>query len=197
MSAVEKREIMDTQVDPLSHEITMPRWRWARTAVFALTVAPIRMVLFFIPVILMWVVASVALWGITDEELNALPLRSWRSQLKEVMRKLGRLALRLAGFSVAVRGKRASSAEAPILALAPHSTFCDAIAALWGGAGERMPYVVSRTENLGIPVFGKIIRFMQAVGVSREDPDSRHKGTSIYDIRKMFGFFDPHPLVRI
>ena len=76
---------MDTdKVDPLSHDIAMPQWRWARTAVLALTLAPIRMVLFFIPVILMWVVASVALWGITDEELNALPLRSWRSQLKEV-----------------------------------------------------------------------------------------------------------------
>ena len=28
--------------DPLSHRVSMPNWRWARTAVLAVTLAPLR-----------------------------------------------------------------------------------------------------------------------------------------------------------
>ena len=30
------------EIDPLSHRVTMPKWRWARTALLAVTLAPLR-----------------------------------------------------------------------------------------------------------------------------------------------------------
>ena len=55
-----------------------------------------------------------------------------------------------------------SRAEAPILVAAPHSTFFDAIAYLWDDDRfhTETPYVVSRTENLRVPLIGKILRFV-------------------------------------
>ena len=83
-----------SQDDPLSHEIAMPRWRWVRTAVLAVTLAPLRMVLICLTVLVGWAVASVGLWGLSDEELAAQPLDPWRRQLKAALRVLGRLTLR-------------------------------------------------------------------------------------------------------
>ena len=158
--------------DPFSHRISMNMWEWARSILLSCTLAPIRMFFISITVLLSWAVSSLALCGITDDELTTRPLTSWRATIKEVARAFGRISLRFCGFHrVSVRGTRASSEEAPILVVAPHSTFFDAFAAFWGG-GE-MPYVVSREENKNLPLIGKCIKCAQAICVSREDPKSR------------------------
>lgn len=54
------------------------------------------------------------------------------------------------GFRVVVKGKQASCVEAPILAVAPHSSFFDAIACIEAG----LPSTVSRSESLEAPIFG-------------------------------------------
>ena len=160
--------------DLFSHKITMNRWQRARSIIFCCTLAPIRIFLIFITVLLSWAVSSIALRGITDEELTSCPLNSWRATIKEVARAFGRISLRFCGFHrVSVKGRRVTCGEAPILVVAPHSTFFDAFAAFWGG-GE-MPYVVSREENKHLPLIGKCIKCAQAVCVSREDPKSRQQ----------------------
>ena len=80
--------------DPLSHKISMPRWRWARTAILALTLAPLRVALVAATLLLGWALSSIGLWGLSDEELNSQPLDSWRARLKAAVRVLGRLTLR-------------------------------------------------------------------------------------------------------
>ena len=80
--------------DPLSHKISMPHWRWARTAVLALTLAPLRVALLAATYLLCWALSSIGLWGLSDEELNAQPLDLWRARLKAAVRVLGRLTLR-------------------------------------------------------------------------------------------------------
>lgn len=78
----------------------------------------------------------------------------------------------LLGFMrIRVRGQRASRLQAPILVAAPHSTFFDPIILL----PCDLPKVVSRTENLHVPVIGALLRFNQAILVSRHDPASRKK----------------------
>lgn len=64
---------------------------------------------------------------------------------------MGRLYYFSMGFWVVVRGKKVSSSEAPILAVAPHSTFFDGIVCLVAG----LPSTVSRVENLATPIFGR------------------------------------------
>ena len=57
-----------------------------------------------------------------------------------------------------VKGRRAARAQAPILLVAPHSTFYDAFAALWDDdrKNRETPYVVSRCENMLAPLLGKV-----------------------------------------
>lgn len=69
---------------------------------------------------------------------------------RRVMAFLGRSYYFFMGFRVVVKGQQVSSAEAPILAVAPHSTFFDGIVCIVAG----LPSTVSRTENLATPIFG-------------------------------------------
>ncbi|MEQ2285885.1 Lysophosphatidylcholine acyltransferase 2 [Ameca splendens] len=93
----------------------------------------------------------------------------YRFMCKRLMAALGRAYYFSMGFRVVVKGKQVSSIEAPILAVAPHSTFFDGIACIVSG----LPSTVSRVENLATPIFGRFIRCLQPVLVSRKDPDSR------------------------
>ena len=64
---------------------------------------------------------------------------------------LSRLLFFLLGFlRIRVRGQRASRLQAPVLVAAPHSTFFDPIVLL----PCDLPKVVSRAENLSVPVIG-------------------------------------------
>uniref|UniRef100_H3C3X4 Lysophosphatidylcholine acyltransferase 2 n=1 Tax=Tetraodon nigroviridis TaxID=99883 RepID=H3C3X4_TETNG len=88
---------------------------------------------------------------------------------RKVMAALGRAYFFCMGFRVVVKGTQVSSSEAPILAVAPHSTFFDGIVCIVAG----LPSTVSRVENLATPIFGRLLRCLQPVLVSRKDPDSR------------------------
>ena len=70
---------------------------------------------------------------------------------RRVMAPLGRAYYFAMGFRVVVKGKQVSSREAPILAVAPHSTFFDGIVCIVAG----LPSTVSRVENLATPIFGR------------------------------------------
>ena len=75
-----------------------------------------------------------------------------------IMRKplpgIGRAMLFCMGFHwIKVKGKLSSSAEAPILAVAPHSSFIDALAL----SVICLPSGVSRKENDAIPLIGGLI----------------------------------------
>lgn len=70
---------------------------------------------------------------------------------RRVMAALGRAYFFCMGFHVVVKGTQVSSSEAPILAVAPHSTFFDGIVCIVAG----LPSTVSRVENLATPIFGR------------------------------------------
>lgn len=73
---------------------------------------------------------------------------------RKVMAALGRAYFFCMGFRVVVKGTQVSSSEAPILAVAPHSTFFDGIVCIVAG----LPSTVSRVENLATPIFGRETR---------------------------------------
>ncbi|KAL6056704.1 hypothetical protein STEG23_034067, partial [Scotinomys teguina] len=62
-------------------------------------------------------------------------------------------------------GQRASRLEAPFLVTALHSTFLDPAVLL----PCDLPKVVSRAENVSVPVIGALLRVNQAILVSRHD----------------------------
>ncbi|XP_045306114.1 lysophospholipid acyltransferase LPCAT4 isoform X2 [Leopardus geoffroyi] len=134
--------------------------------------APIRVLLAFIVLFLLWPFAWLQVAGLTEEQLQE-PITGWRKTVcHNGVLGLSRLLFFLLGFlRIRVRGQRASRLQAPVLVAAPHSTFFDPIVLL----PCDLPKVVSRAENLSVPVIGALLRFNQAILVSRHDPASRRR----------------------
>ncbi|XP_063801354.1 lysophosphatidylcholine acyltransferase 2 [Pseudophryne corroboree] len=154
--------------NPFVHEINLTLTDKIRMLLCGIFILPFRVVLFVILSVIAWLVAIITTCCISKESLE--PLRGWRKNVtKCFLSYLGRLIFFSMGFHVRVIGKPASFSEAPVFVVAPHSSFFDGIAVITSG----MPSTVSRAENVLVPIFGKILRALQPVLVSRVDPDSR------------------------
>lgn len=158
--------------NPFVHELRLSRLQKVKFYVLAVVLAPIRVALAFVVLFLIWPFALLQVVGLPDETLQE-PFSGWRNTVSHgSVYLLSRLMFFLLGFMrIRVRGQRASRLEAPILVAAPHSTFFDPIILL----PCDLPKVVSRTENLHVPVIGALLRFNQAILVSRHEPASRKK----------------------
>ena len=158
--------------DPFRHRIKMSALRWIRTYLLTPILIPLRFSLLILTIVMAWMVSSVALLGLSEDKILNEPLLGWRKTCKKISSFLGRLCFRITGFHIVeTKGELASKDEAPVLVVAPHSTFLDGFVVFWCD----LPYIVSRQENLKIPLLGKCIKFAQSLFVCREDPQSRQK----------------------
>ena len=136
----------------------------------AILIIPVRVILILVTLLLAYVVSSVALYNLSEKEKSEKPIAPyWIKLSQKVVEFLFRTSVRICGFSVTVKGERASAEEAPILVAAPHSGFFDAFALFW----SKTPYLVSREENSKMPILGKCLELGQPILVKREDPNSR------------------------
>lgn len=72
--------------------------------------------------------------------------------LKPLLCTLGICAYQAGGMSINVKGRQASRKEAPILVIAPHSTFLDAVIVYVTG----YPSIISRRESGLNPFIGSM-----------------------------------------
>ncbi|XP_023604714.1 lysophospholipid acyltransferase LPCAT4 isoform X4 [Myotis lucifugus] len=161
-----------TPPNPFVHELHLSRLQRIKFCLLGALLAPIRVLLAFIVLFLLWPFAWLQVAGLSEEQLQE-PLTGWRKTVcHNGVLGLSRLLFFLLGFlRIRVRGQRASRLQAPVLVAAPHSTFFDPIVLL----PCDLPKVVSRAENLSVPVIGALLRFNQAILVSRHDPASRRR----------------------
>ncbi|RXN36168.1 lysophospholipid acyltransferase LPCAT4 [Labeo rohita] len=136
---------------------------------------PVRITLATLFFLLMWPIARLRLAGLSEAE-RAEPVRGWRWWLfHHIMVFLSRAVFFSVGFLwIKVKGRQAGLKEAPVLVVAPHSSFLDMLVLCTTG----LPVVVSRSENCKLPVIGALLEFNQSVLVSRKDPESRKKCVS-------------------
>jgi lysophosphatidylcholine acyltransferase/lyso-PAF acetyltransferase len=134
-------------------------------AVMAVTLLPLRVLLALLSLVLAWAVSCIGLLGLDKSR----PVSNWRKRLQAVNCATGQFSCRCMGFQVFKTGVQASQAEAPVLIIAPHSSFFDALAVFWTG----LPSALHREESRRIPLIGKCFEFAQAIFVNREDRDSR------------------------
>ncbi|XP_059469857.1 lysophosphatidylcholine acyltransferase isoform X1 [Neocloeon triangulifer] len=143
-----------------------------KTAFLTVTFLPLRVVCIALLLALAWVLACVGLVGLDENDVRCKPLTGWRRSLRAVISKLVRLLMVFGSFNrVQVKGRQATQREAPMLVLAPHSSFFDALPVVVLGS----PSVVAKAETADIPFFGKLINYTQPVYVWRDDPKSRQK----------------------
>lgn len=182
----------DLAINPVKHRLKMTTMQWAITYILALFLVPIRAVLIFATIVLAGIVSNLALYNLNESEKTEKPISpQWRKQAQKAAAFLGRVGIRLCGFSVTVIGEMASVDEAPILVAAPHSTFFDGIVAFWA----KTPYLVSREESKKLPMLGKCIELSQSISVKREDPNSRQH--TVHEIIRRANLHNhPDPTVR-
>ena len=118
--------------------------------------------------LLAWMLSVIGMTGWDEEQ----PVTGWRKVLQNLVGVLGRMSMVFIGFHyVSYHGRQCTTEEAPILVVAPHTSFFDALVVFCSG----FPYFINRIENKSLPLLGKCIQFRQAVFVSRDVADSRQR----------------------
>ncbi|XP_036406996.1 lysophospholipid acyltransferase LPCAT4 [Megalops cyprinoides] len=155
---------------PFVHELKLTTAQKIRGAVLGAVLFPLRVFLAALFFLIMWPIASLRLAGLSEAE-RAEPIQGWRRWLLHTpVQFLSRAVFFSLGFLwIRVKGRQAGPKEAPLLAVAPHSSFLDILVLVPAG----LPTVVSRSENCSLPVIGALLEFNQALLVSRKDPESR------------------------
>lgn len=171
MHSANELSIPPDLLNPFVHRLELSTtYDKIKTAIFTVIVLPFRVTAIVLLLIMAWILACVGLMGLTEKELRQRPITGWRRDTKMVTCRVMRVLFLFGGFHwVTVRGKQASAKDAPVLALAPHSTYFDALPVVLLGA----PSVVAKGETGRLPFFGKLINYTQPVYVWREDPNSR------------------------
>nr|XP_061810890.1 lysophospholipid acyltransferase LPCAT4-like [Nerophis lumbriciformis] len=161
--------------NPFFHQVTLSGFQRVRGLILGCVLFPIRLALVVLFFLLMWPFARLCLAGLSAEE-RARPVSGWRRLFfHPPVYLLSRAVFLSLGFLwVRVKGRKADLKEAPMLVVAPHSTFMDMLVL----CPTHLPTVVSRSENTGLPVIGALLEFNQSVLVSRNDPDSRKKAVA-------------------
>ncbi|XP_030750012.1 lysophosphatidylcholine acyltransferase isoform X2 [Sitophilus oryzae] len=158
-------------LNPFVHRLELnTTYEKIKTAILTLVLVPLRVGLICFIVVTGWMLATVGLMGVSEQELHERPLEGWRKKLKNVICLLGRSSLMAGGMHFTIKGRQASRDEAPILVAAPHSTFLDAGLVYVTG----FPSTIVRTESVSFHI-GKLINYTQPIYVWRDDPESRQK----------------------
>ncbi|CAM9209298.1 unnamed protein product [Lampetra planeri] len=183
--------LLPAVINPFVQDTKLTRADVVKCVLLGIFLVPVRAILLSLVLMVTWPVAVIItfkhpLKGAVE------PMTGWRRFMcRRVMAALGRAYYFCMGFRVVVKGKQVSSSEAPILAVAPHSTFFDGIVCIVAG----LPSTVSRVENLATPIFGRFVRCLQPVLVSRKDPDSRKNTIQEIDSRAKSGGHWPQVLI--
>ncbi|XP_066538853.1 lysophosphatidylcholine acyltransferase 1 isoform X2 [Hoplias malabaricus] len=134
-----------------------------------LTIFPIRLFVAAFMMLLAWPFAFIGTLGRSEEAVE--PQCLWRRVVDIILRTIMRVMWFAGGFHwISVKGRQALPTEAPILTLAPHSSYFDAIPVTM-----TMATIVMKAESKDIPLWGTLIKYIRPVFVSRSDQDSRRK----------------------
>uniref|UniRef100_A0A8C4GT42 EF-hand domain-containing protein n=1 Tax=Dicentrarchus labrax TaxID=13489 RepID=A0A8C4GT42_DICLA len=138
-------------------------------AIMTFTLFPIRLLIAAFMMLLAWPFAFLASVGCSETTVE--PQCLWRRLVDIILKIIMRVMWFAGGFHwMTVKGRRALPAEAPILTLAPHSSYFDAIPVTM-----TMASIVMKAESKDIPLWGTLIKYIRPVFVSRSDQDSRKK----------------------
>ncbi|XP_043914168.1 lysophospholipid acyltransferase LPCAT4 [Protopterus annectens] len=165
-------EVATPAVNPFIHKINLTAQDQVKIFILSVLLAPFRLVIGLLVFFLFWPISLIRIIGLRQEQLSA-PITGWRRTVPHYLVYFwSRIFFFILGFfRIRVKGQKASVSEAPFLVVAPHSSFFDAACML----PCDLPTVLSRAENLNIPVIGALLRFNQSILVHRHDAESRRK----------------------
>nr|KAI8763632.1 lysophosphatidylcholine acyltransferase 2-like [Biomphalaria glabrata] len=137
-------------LNPFVHKLNLSLRDKIQIAIMSVTIAPIRLVLVLLLLLLAWPFAALAV-AFRSEEDKLKPITGWRLLLRPIVLVLCRGVFFAGGlYWVKTKGKQASSKEAPLLLLAPHSSFLDALPTVFLG----LTSVVAKASTQDMILFG-------------------------------------------
>ena len=106
--------------DPFRVRLKFSTIDWIKMIAVGVTLMPIKVICTFLPLGIAWVVASIGMIGLDTSK----PITGWRKTLQKLVGFLGRISMFCLGFHyVKHTGRQCSKDEAPVLVVAPHSSF--------------------------------------------------------------------------
>ncbi|GAA6231815.1 lysophosphatidylcholine acyltransferase 1-like [Lates japonicus] len=155
--------------NPFVHELKFTTKEKIKIGLMSVTVFPVRLLLVSFFMLLAWPFAFTASLGRSEFAIE--PQSWWRRFVDLCLRVIMRAMWFCGGFHwIKVKGERAAPSEVPILTVAPHSSYFDAIPVTM-----TMCSIVTKLESRSIPVWGTLISYIRPVFVFRSDQDSRRK----------------------
>ncbi|XP_051999239.1 lysophosphatidylcholine acyltransferase 1-like [Xyrauchen texanus] len=165
----EKHELAPPFRNPFVHDLRFTTLQKLQIGLMTLTLFPIRLFIAAFMMLLAWPFAFIATIGRSELAVEHQCL--WRKVVDLVLKTIMRVMWFAGGFHwISIKGRQALPAEAPILTLAPHSSYFDAMPVTM-----TMASIVMKAESKDIPVWGTLIKYIRPVFVSRSDQDSRRK----------------------
>ncbi|XP_013188558.1 lysophosphatidylcholine acyltransferase [Amyelois transitella] len=156
-------------LNPFVHKLELDNtYDKIKTAIFTVILLPFRVIVICYLIVTAWFLACIGLYGLSEEDLRRKPMTGWRRALKPLICFIGKMSYLAGGMAITIRGRQASRQEAPILVVAPHSSFLDSCIVY----ATKMSSVIVRKESMDNYV-GKLINYTQPVYVWRDDPNSR------------------------
>ena len=167
------------EINPFEHSVQLTRRQKLQVAIMTVTIAPIRVIMFIITLLITWLFARVCTAGISFPLVE--PAGKTRSFLFNLGAKLFRTLLFCFGFHrIKVEGKRAKCKEAPILVVGPHSSMMDMFVF---SVSSPLPSGLSAEANKYLPLLGVIGNMTQPIYVKRSDGESRKKAINELETR--------------
>ncbi|XP_051574214.1 lysophosphatidylcholine acyltransferase 1-like [Myxocyprinus asiaticus] len=165
----EKHELAPPFRNPFVHDLRFTTLQKLQIGLMTVTLFPIRLFIAAFMMLLAWPFAFIATMGRSKSAVEHQCL--WRKVVDLALKTIMRVMWFAGGFHwISIKGRQALPAEAPILTVAPHSSYFDAIPVTM-----TMASIVMKAESKDIPVWGTLIKYIRPVFVSRSDQDSRRK----------------------
>jgi len=155
-------------LDPFEHKLSLGFWQSLKIALMSVTLAPLKLVTATTCFLLAWLVARIGLCG-TSTYIESRPLTGWRRRGQDLCFWLARAMFFSAGVLwVKTKGRKESSAVAPMMVCAPHSTLLDTLV---GAVTKCCP--LTKIAIKTAPFMGSMAKFWQIPFVDRKSPDKR------------------------
>jgi len=170
-----KEEISDSTISVISpfqkKEIVLNLYDKTRLLVGFIFLVPIRLSIIFFSFFLIWVTARIGIIGM-DETKPATGIRRFLQKFNYYMARI----ITWFGFGIfpKISGNVAPVEDAPIVVVAPHTSFFDVWVICWLASLGRCTAIV-REENKTTPFLGTVLRFQQMVFVKRSSKTSKRK----------------------
>jgi len=161
--------------NPFISDLNITFYRYLQITFMSVTLVPLKIICITISIFFAWLIAAVATFGLDSEQSK--PIGKFRKILFVILQMICRLTAFFMGvYWLQIRGKRATSKEAPIMVASPHSSIFDIILFV---ANTPVPSAVARKEGSEVPFLRCLYLAAQTISVSRENNSSRRNAINI------------------